>query len=167
MAQMQFSISLPVPLRRRITRTEAILSDEVALADFPLRTRDKLRYGDTDRQGHINNAVFSTLLETGRVELIYASEAQLAEPGAAFVLARLEVDFRAEMRWPGEVEIGSRVAAIGRSSIRLEQALFQNGRCTASAVSVIVLMDDETRRSRPLSETLRQKLALLTVSPAS
>lgn len=137
------------------------MSDEIALADFPLRTSDKLRYGDTDRQGHINNAVFSTLLETGRVELIYASRAPLAEPGGAFVVARIEVDFRAEMHWPGEVEIGSRIAAIGRSSIRLEQALFQNGRCTARAVSVLVLMDDETRRSRPLSETTRQRLAVL------
>jgi acyl-CoA thioester hydrolase len=143
------------------------LPAEILLADFPLRTHDKLRYGDTDRQGHINNAVFSTLLETGRVELIYASQASLAEPGAAFVLVRLEVDFRAEMLWPGEVEIGSRVAAIGRSSIRLEQALFQNGRCTASAVSVIVLMDDETRRSRPLSEATRQRLALLATPEAS
>lgn len=143
------------------------MSDEIALADFPLRARDKLRYGDTDRQGHINNAVFSTLLETGRVELIYAAQAPLAEPDAAFVLARLEVDFRAEMLWPGEVEIGSRVAAIGRSSVRLEQGLFQNGRCTASAVSVLVLMDDETRRSRPLSEATRQRLALLTATPAN
>lgn len=137
------------------------MSDEIAIADFPLRTRDKLRYGDTDRQGHINNAVFSTLLETGRVELIYDAQVPLAEPGGAFVIARLEVDFRAEMHWPGEVEIGSRVAAIGRSSVRLEQALFQDGRCTASAVTVLVLMDDETRRSRPLSETTRQRLALL------
>ncbi|WP_332681326.1 acyl-CoA thioesterase [Bosea sp. (in: a-proteobacteria)] len=137
------------------------MSDEIAIADFPLRTRDKLRYGDTDRQGHINNAVFSTLLETGRVELIYDAQVPLAEPGGAFVVARLEVDFRAEMHWPGEVEIGSRVAAVGRSSIRLEQALFQGGRCTASAITVLVLMDDETRRSRPLSETTRRRLALL------
>ncbi len=36
------------------------------LEEFPLRTSDKVRYGDTDRQGHVNNAVFSTFLETGR-----------------------------------------------------------------------------------------------------
>ncbi len=34
---------------------------------FPLRTHEKLRYADTDRQGHINNAVFATLLETGLI----------------------------------------------------------------------------------------------------
>jgi acyl-CoA thioester hydrolase len=134
------------------------LSDEIAITDFPLRTHDKLRYGDTDRQGHVNNAVFSTLLETGRVEMIYDPAFPLVEPGAAFVIARLEVDFRAELRWPGEVDIGTRVAAVGTSSIRLEQAVFQHGRCAASAVTVIVQMDEETRKSRPLSETSRQRL---------
>ena len=38
--------------------------------NFPFRTRDKLRYGDTDRQGHVNNAVFATFLETGRVDML-------------------------------------------------------------------------------------------------
>ena len=30
------------------------------LADYTFITRDKLRYGDTDRQGHVNNAVYMT-----------------------------------------------------------------------------------------------------------
>ncbi|MFZ9635943.1 MAG: hypothetical protein ACO3EK_19200, partial [Alphaproteobacteria bacterium] len=36
--------------------------------DYPRHSQDKLRYGDTDRLGHVNNAAFSTFLETGRVE---------------------------------------------------------------------------------------------------
>lgn len=30
-----------------------------ALADFPFQTFDKVRYADTDRQGHVNNAAFA------------------------------------------------------------------------------------------------------------
>jgi len=26
--------------------------------DFPLKVYDKIRYADTDRQGHVNNALF-------------------------------------------------------------------------------------------------------------
>jgi acyl-CoA thioester hydrolase len=137
------------------------MPDDLAITDFPLRAQDKLRYGDTDRQGHVNNAVFSTFLETGRVELIYGHAAQLAEPGTAFVLARLELDFRAELLWPGEVEIGTRIASIGRSSVRLEQAIFQGERCVASGISVIVQMDEATRKARPFSEAVRQQLAQL------
>src|SRR3954471_14723238 len=117
---------------------------------YPLRARDTIRYGDTDRQGHVNNAVFATFLETGRVTCLYNPERPLAPPGAEFVIARLVVDFRAEIRWPGMIDIGTRVLKVGRSSVHLEQALFQDGRCVASGETVIVLMDDKTRRSRPL-----------------
>ncbi len=138
------------------------MPDDLAITDFPLRARDKLRYGDTDRQGHINNAVFSTFLETGRVELIYDRARQLVEPGAAFVIARLEMDFRSELLWPGEVEVGTRVASVGRSSVRLEQAIFQGERCVASAITVMVQMDEATRKSRPFSDAVREILAQLT-----
>ena len=60
---------------------------------YPVRTFDTVRYGDTDRQGHVNNAVFSTYLESGRVTLLLDPDAPLADPGAAFVIARLTLDF--------------------------------------------------------------------------
>lgn len=142
------------------------MPDDLAITDFPLRAHDKLRYGDTDRQGHVNNAVFSSLLETGRVELIYGQAGRLVEPGASFVLARLELDFRAELLWPGEVEIGTRVASIGRSSLRLEQAIFQGERCVASGITVMVQMDEATRKARPFSEAVREQLAQL-AAPAA
>jgi acyl-CoA thioester hydrolase len=140
---------------------------EPGLAEFPSHTFDKLRYADTDRQGHVNNAVFATFLETGRVEFLYTPAAPLAEPGSAFVIARLEIDFRRELRWPGTVEIGTRVASIGRSSMRLEQGLFQDGRCAATAATVIVLMDEATRRSRPLPAAAVERLSqFLKAAPA-
>ncbi len=125
------------------------------LADFPFRTREKLRYGDTDRQGHVNNAVFATFLETGRVDMLINGGVDVMGPNGALVLARLVLDFRREVNWPGEVEIGTRVAAVGRSSLRLEQAVFQNGACVATGESIVVLTDVTTRRSTPFSEAAR------------
>jgi len=119
---------------------------------YPSWARDTIRYCDTDRQGHVNNAVFVTLLETGRVPILYSRERPILEPGTAFVIARLELDFKSELNWPGEAKVGTRVQSIGRSSIRLQQAIFQNDVCAANAETVIVLMDETTRRSRPLSE---------------
>ena len=131
-----------------------------SLEAFVLRTGDKLRYGDTDRQGHVNNAVFATFLETGRVELLY-NEA-LADLGAAFVIARLELDFLAEVNWPGEVEIGTAVLDVGRSSFKLFQKVFQDGKPVAQAGTVIVQMSESTRKSQPLSERARERLQELT-----
>lgn len=133
------------------------------ISDFPLTTTDKLRYADTDRQGHVNNAVFATFLETGRVEVIVNEG--LADVGASFVIARLELDFLSEVNWPGDVEIGTAVREIGRSSFKLIQKVFQDGKPVASAVTVIVQMHNETRRSHPLTETAKTRLQEL-VSPA-
>lgn len=132
-----------------------------ALDAYPLRSHDKLRYGDTDRQGHINNAVFSTLLETGRVELLYDATRPLREPGKEFVLARLAIDLISEITWPGTIDGGTGVLKIGRSSITLEQALFQRDRCVARAESVIVLTDASTRRSTPLPQPALDHLSTL------
>lgn len=135
----------------------------IRLDDFPARTFDKVRYADTDRQGHVNNAAFATFCETGRVEFLFDPERPLYPPGAAFVIARLALDLRAEVRWPGTVDIGTRVEQIGRSSLTLKQALFQGERLVATAETVIVLMDEETRRSTPLPQatvdTLKKLMA--------
>lgn len=139
------------------------MTDHPALDDFPARSHDKLRYGDTDRQGHVNNSVFATLLETGRVEVLRDPTAQLTEDGREWVIARLTLDFLGEIHWPGQVDVGTRVQRIGRTSVGMEQALFQDGRIVARAETVIVQMDDQTRRPAPLSQTARERFgALLT-----
>jgi acyl-CoA thioester hydrolase len=121
-------------------------------------TREKIRYADTDRQGHVNNAVFATFCESGRVALFYEAGEKLAPPGCEFVIARLELDFRAEMRWPGQAEIGTIVTAIGRSSFRLGQGIFCDQSCAATAETVIVLLDSATRRAASLPDATRAGL---------
>jgi acyl-CoA thioester hydrolase len=116
--------------------------------DFPHRTVDTIRFGDLDRQGHVNNAVFATFFESGRVVILYDEKCGLISPGASFVLAHLSIDFLGEIRWPGEVEIGTAIAAVGNSSLKVSQALFVNGACVATAENTLVMVDKETRRPR-------------------
>ena len=129
------------------------------LSDFPLNSHEKLRYSDTDRQGHVNNAVFATMLETGRVEFLHANEQGLHDDGCTFVIANLNLAYRGEVTWPGQVDIGTRIASIGKSSLTLEQALFQHGACVATAQTVIVQMNVQTRRSQAFSAAALQRLA--------
>jgi acyl-CoA thioester hydrolase len=117
-----------------------------------------LRYGDTDRQGHINNAVFCTLFEAGRVDFVFDGEKPICGPGKAWVIAKLNMDYLAEMNFPGTVEVGSRVLSIGRSSFTVGQALFKDGNCCSTAESVIVLTDEATRKSVPLSDHVKDIL---------
>ena len=122
-------------------------------------TKESVRYNDTDRQGHVNNAVFVTFLEAGRVSLLYnPKEKVLAPEGTSFVLANLVLNFRAELHWPSEVHIGTTVTSIGRSSVTFGQGLFVGGNCVATARTVLVLIDDTTRKSWPLPEQTREEL---------
>lgn len=131
-----------------------MLSD-IRLSDYPFRTVEKLRYADTDRQGHVNNAVFATMLETGRTELLYSPSDPLHLEGCSFVIASLHLDFLGEITWPGSIDIGTRVAKIGRTSLTLEQALFQESVCVAVAKTVIVQVNNISRKSYPLDEKVR------------
>lgn len=133
------------------------------LADFPVIAMDTIRYGDTDKIGHVNNAVFSTFLETGRTRMLWQGATPVAPQGASFVLARLVLDYRAEMLWPGEAHIGTGVLAVGNSSMTLAQAIFQGDLCTATAETVLVLFDTVTRRPLPLPEETRARLAGLKI----
>mgnify|MGYP006266671109 CR=1 FL=1 len=137
-----------------------------SLDDFPSRSTDKLRYADTDRQGHVNNAHFATFLETGRVEFLYDPDDPIIDDGAEFVVARMAVDFRGEIQWPGSVDIGTGIQAIGTSSVTVSQVIYQGDRCVAEAETVIVQLDTASRSSRPLSDAARARLeALLLEAP--
>lgn len=120
------------------------------LADFPITSVEKLRYADTDLQGHITNTVFAVCCQNARMELLCDPQRVPIPPNTQFVIARLVLEFRAEMHWPGTVEVGTRVERIGRSSATLAQALFVNEACVATAESVVALMDTTTRRSTQL-----------------
>lgn len=126
------------------------MTESPRLESYPLRAYDKLRYGKTDRQGHVNNVVFATLFETGRVELVHDRAVPIPESGRAFVIARLAVDLIGELLWPALVVIRTRVGRSGRSSVGLEQAWFRNDRRAATAESVVAPTEEATRRSRPL-----------------
>ena len=139
------------------------MNQPVQLSDFPAQTWDKVRYADTDRQGHVNNALFSTYVETGRVEFLYGGDLRPEMFGNSFVIASLQIDFLAEITWPGKVEIGTGVTRLGRSSFNLYQGLFQEGQLVATARTVIVQVSNETKKSAALNEEYRQLLEGLTV----
>ena len=67
------------------------------LEQFPGRASDTIRFGDLDPQGHVNNTVFATYFETGRVMLLREPGNLLNPPGATSVLARLDISFLREM----------------------------------------------------------------------
>jgi len=122
---------------------------------YPAKAVQILRYNDQDQAGHVNNAVYSTLFEAGRVPILYGPERQMPPEGCYFSLVRITIDYLAEMTWPGEVTIGTGVTRIGSSSVSFKQAVFLDGTCRSLADSVVVLTNRTTRRSQPLPDHAR------------
>ncbi|MCT1921100.1 acyl-CoA thioesterase [Brevibacterium luteolum] len=137
------------------------MHDDHSPADFPLTTTDKLRYSDTDRQGHINNAVFATFFETGRVEIISQIDRHSEVSDREFVLARITIDYLQEVHWPGSVTIGSRVSRVGTSSLTVKQVIFVDETVCARAESVMVQIRTSTRRSEPFDDATREFFSTL------
>lgn len=131
------------------------------LAEFPVLTTEKTRFGDTDAFGHINNAVVSTFLESGRGELLRYGGVSIDAEGCRFVVARVEIDFRDELTFPGDVIIGTRIARIGRSSLTCDQAIFQHGLCRVVAVSTLVHVNAGIKASQELTDEARAHFARL------
>ena len=110
-------------------------------------TTHRLRFNDTDRLGHVNNAVFAVMLEQGRSELAVAAGLPIGAAGQALVIVRLELDFLREMTWPGSAAIETEVARLGGRSFTLNQNLVCNGELCARAVTVLVVMDQQSKRA--------------------
>ncbi len=89
--------------------------DRKARETYPVWTYHTIRYNDTDSLGHVNNAVYSTFFEAGRTSFIIPMLEDFKEeaPHLDFVLARIIIDFHKELRYPGTVDIGSRVLRLG------------------------------------------------------
>jgi acyl-CoA thioester hydrolase len=124
------------------------------LEDFPYRLTDNVRFADLDPNQHVNNAVYATYFETGRVTLMKDRSHGLTPRGFAWIMVRIDIHFRAELRWPGTIEIGLGVAKFGRTSVTFDQAVFSEGGCVASAQAVNVLIDENTRRPTALTELI-------------
>ena len=129
-------------------------------------TTQRLRFSDNDSVGHVNNAVYAVMFEAGRTELINAAAAFDREGPLAAVIVRLEIDFKREMSWPGDVLIESGIGKFGTKSIHIRQRVSKDGILTAEGVSVLVMIDRQTRRAVELPASVRRQFAPWTLPPA-
>ncbi|HEY6295739.1 MAG TPA: thioesterase family protein [Streptosporangiaceae bacterium] len=140
------------------------LSEHAARLDvdrYPVRFAYRTLFSDMDTNRHLNNVAFGRLLEEGRLELhrrVFGTSPSPA--GLAMMLASITIEFIAEARYPGSVEVASAVTRIGGSSFTLGQAVYQDGTCVALADGVMV----KTTAGRPaaLSDDERERLGGLT-----
>lgn len=130
--------------------------------DFVHRHRETIRWGDMDAFGHVNNVEFFRYLESARVEYALAVLAgQVRAEGENIILADLHCAFRRQLRWPGQVDIHTRTARVGRTSIVLQQIMCvaDTDEVAASADTVLVWFDFGKQRSTAVPDEIRAHIA--------
>ena len=115
-----------------------------------------VRWRDVDALGHVNHAVFLTYLEEGRDA--FFKQTFGGEPD--YVVARVEVDLRAEVRYPERrVTVRLAVERLGTTSlITRETVLTPAQEIAAEARVVTVRWDRRARKPVPFSEAERARL---------
>jgi acyl-CoA thioester hydrolase len=116
----------------------------------------EIRWRDMDAYGHVNNAAYLTYLEEVRDEWLERMLAG-AGPPSDFVLARVAIDFRNELRQEDDLDVGTcRLDRIGTSSVRTREELRKlDGTLSAQAEAVLVARDFPAGGSRPLTDDER------------
>ncbi|MGH8444131.1 MAG: acyl-CoA thioesterase [Solimonas sp.] len=114
-----------------------------------------MRFADLDLLGHVNNIAFTIYAESGRAAFLRETGLWVPFSPRQNVIARLELDYRRELHYPGKLRVGLRVLEMGRSSFRLGIGLFDGADCAASAETVLVRIDAATRKAVALDDSER------------
>jgi len=121
----------------------------------PFSHRETVRFRDLDSLGHVNNAVYLTYLEQARIAFLRPGGAEIS----SMILARVEIDFRAQVELGETVEISVTPTHVGNKSFQLSYELKVGERLVAEAKSVLVAYDYERGESKPLPDSWRKLLA--------
>lgn len=117
--------------------------------------RETVRFRDLDSLGHMNNAVYATFLEQARIALLAPLGAQVTN----MILARLEIDFRAQVSLGDEVEIEVTPGRVGTKSFELAYAMRVRGTVVAEAKTVLVAYDYGRAQSVEIPDEWKERLA--------
>jgi len=121
--------------------------------------REAVRFRDLDPMGHVNNAVFLTYIESARAAFLQHLGAVETLEDLAIIVARIEIDFRAPVRFGDEVDVSVRVSRFGEKSFDLQHELRVDHTLVAEAKTVLVTYDYERREPVAIPEAWREKLA--------
>ncbi|HEU0196739.1 MAG TPA: thioesterase family protein [Nevskiaceae bacterium] len=126
--------------------------------DYRWALRLAIRWDDMDSLGHVNNARYMTYAESARLayfEPLLGEDPRTHNVGGGLILANINCDFLQQLHYPADIDIGTRVSHIGRSSMTMEQTVFEGDRTVAYLRAVMVWFDYSAQKAVPIPERAR------------
>ncbi len=116
------------------------------------------RFAETDALAHINNTVIPVWFESGRPGIfkIFNPSQDLANWN--LIIAKIEVNYVAQIHYQFEVEIRTHVSKIGRSSLTILQEVWQQDQRVAWGECIMVKFDYSTNTSAAITDSEKHQL---------
>lgn len=131
-------------------------------AEWPYAHVDRVRFGDLDAMRHVNNVAFLTFFEDARIQYITGllGNDPTTRRGFGLIFAECRINYRAPAFFDEEIRTCIRPGELGRSSARLEFAMFAVGddRLLAEGYGTVVGYDYAAGRSMPLPDAFKAAL---------
>ena len=127
------------------------------------RLQLKLRWGDMDVLGHVNNTEYFRYFEQARVEIFDEVGCSVLPDATGPVIINAHCTFLRQLRYPGEIEVITYAGAAGRSSFEM---LHEIRRIDEPHVLIaeggvkVVWVDRQAEKSVPLPDEVRKTLQL-------
>jgi len=122
----------------------------------------EVRFRDVDAMGHVNNAVYFTYFENGRVGFFNPDEGPNRVPEFGFILAHVSCDFIRPVMMGDRISLEMWVKQIGKKSFTFHyQIVGRNDGASvfATGESAQVCFDYTQNRSIPVSGSLKSFLS--------
>lgn len=132
-----------------------------ARSDFKVWRKMTTRWADNDAYGHVNNTVYYEWFDSAvNAWMVEQGLLDIANGDPIALVVETRCTYAAPLAFPQDMDIGLRVAQLGRSSIRYRIGVFAAGSATAAAEGefVHVVVDRKTRRPVEIPDDWRRKL---------
>lgn len=117
-----------------------------------------IRFSDTDALGHVNNTMVPVWFEGARDPIFRLFTPELDLQNWPLILAKIDVNFEAQIYYGQPAQVRTFVSRIGGSSFDVFQELWQGDKRVASGTAVMVNFDYQTQKSAPISAEIREQL---------
>ena len=123
-----------------------------------------MRWSDNDAYGHVNNTIYYQWFDSAvNLWMVEQEMLDIANGDPIALVVQTGCNYFSPMEFPQLVEVGLKVAKLGRSSIRYHIGIFGTGLVSAAAQGefVHVVVDRSSRTPVEIPSDWRQKLEMI------
>lgn len=139
------------------------------MEDYQVTVDAQVRFRDTDALGHVNNAVYLSWMELGRMAFSDTILPEIDWTKVGFILAHVSIDYLEPVFLGDKVKVYMKAEKVGGKSVVLNCLITKTDkkgeRPAAKGNNVIVAFDYETNKSLAIPESWKK--AMESFSPNS